>query len=36
MHAAVGFVAVAGTVYFLKKRKPPTPTAPTPSAESIG
>ncbi len=25
----VGIVALAGAVYFLKKRKPPTPTAPT-------
>ena len=26
---AVGIMALAGAVYFLKKRKPPTPTAPT-------
>jgi len=29
----VGIVALAGAVFFLKKRKPPTPTAPTPPME---
>ena len=31
--AVTGIVALAGTVYFLKKRKPPTPTAPPPPTE---
>ncbi|MDH5782849.1 MAG: hypothetical protein OEZ35_04190, partial [Candidatus Bathyarchaeota archaeon] len=30
----VGIVALAGAVYFLKKRKPQTPTAPTLPSES--
>jgi hypothetical protein len=29
----VGTVALAGVAFFLKKRKPPTPTAPTPPTE---
>ncbi len=28
-----GIVVLAGTVYLMKKRKPPTPTAPAPSTE---
>jgi parallel beta-helix repeat protein len=30
---AAGILVLAGAVYFLKKRKPSTPTAPTPPAE---
>ena len=29
----VGIAALAGAVYFLMKRKPQTPTAPTPPSE---
>jgi parallel beta-helix repeat protein len=30
-----GIIALAGTVYFLKRRKPPTPTTPTPSEGTV-
>jgi len=33
--AVVAVVVLAGTVYFLKKRKPPTPTVPTISAKQV-
>ncbi len=32
---AVGIIALAGAIYFVKKRKPPTPITPTPSKEGI-